>query len=383
MFTPLRRQTVSRSRFGLLIDQSFTHLSSTRPLCSNNAVNFEGCSYLVLGIDWYDCMLRVKDFPFSRFSFFMARECFPSFRFPLFRFPFFRFLFFRFVSFLQLGVGKKGNGKKGLIYLSSSSCSEFKLTFLHHCKGRASKRREENGKENRKWGRKDKKNTNWDNKGRRERGKWEKEKSGKGIETDQEMEDEGREGEDYVILQAKYITKHQEDFWYKSSAVAEMGDRLATIDMSRNVGLLCPFPWGGGVGSPSNTMSLGPRSTSVPSGILIHPAWPQYTNVKYRQTGQRSRCSRSIGRTVSWNGRPKMCTHGTASLTAIVTVKCYKRSPTFDVINITSTVAVFKPLITRDEKSQEWHSLSYGERTYVTLDIVVDNPKWMSVWVLS
>jgi len=30
----------------------------------------------------------------------------------------------------------------------------------------------------------------------------------------------------------------------KSSAVAELGDRLATIDMSRKVGrgLLCPFP---------------------------------------------------------------------------------------------------------------------------------------------
>jgi len=31
---------------------------------------------------------------------------------------------------------------------------------------------------------------------------------------------------------------------YKSSAVAEMGDRLATIDMGRKVGAACPFPWG-------------------------------------------------------------------------------------------------------------------------------------------
>jgi len=97
----------------------------------------------------------------------------------------------------------------------------------------------------------------------------------------------------------------------KSSAVAEMGDRSATIDigrkeraaacmlssgvagsrvevylrtkwhdldpslpfghkgMGRKVGVLCPFL--GGAGSPSNnTMSPGPR-TSVPSGILIHP----------------------------------------------------------------------------------------------------------------
>jgi len=42
-------------------------------------------------------------------------------------------------------------------------------------------------------------------------------------------------------------------------------------------GLLCPFPLGG-AGSSSNTMSHGPRPTSVPSGILIHPAvWPQQT----------------------------------------------------------------------------------------------------------
>jgi len=33
-----------------------------------------------------------------------------------------------------------------------------------------------------------------------------------------------------------------------------------------------------GAGSLFNTMSFGPQSTSVPSGILIHPAvWPLYT----------------------------------------------------------------------------------------------------------
>ena len=32
--------------------------------------------------------------------------------------------------------------------------------------------------------------------------------------------------------------------------------------------------------SSSTTMSSGPRLTSVPSGILIHPTvWPQYTNI--------------------------------------------------------------------------------------------------------
>ena len=56
-----------------------------------------------------------------------------------------------------------------------------------------------------------------------------------------------------------------------------MGDCLATIDMGRKEGAAVPFS-GGGAGSPSNTMWRGPRSTSVLSGILIHPAvWSQQT----------------------------------------------------------------------------------------------------------
>ena len=63
---------------------------------------------------------------------------------------------------------------------------------------------------------------------------------------------------------------------YKCSAVAEMGDRLARIDMGRKGGLLYPFQ--GGAGSPSNTMWPWLRPTSVPSALLIHPAvWPQQT----------------------------------------------------------------------------------------------------------
>ena len=43
---------------------------------------------------------------------------------------------------------------------------------------------------------------------------------------------------------------------YKSSAVAEMGDRLAAIDMGRKVGGCCaPFRVGGGAGSPSNRVA--------------------------------------------------------------------------------------------------------------------------------
>jgi len=41
-----------------------------------------------------------------------------------------------------------------------------------------------------------------------------------------------------------------------------------------------PPPWGGGAGSPSNTIWPGTRPTRVPSFILIRPTvWPQYTNV--------------------------------------------------------------------------------------------------------
>jgi len=59
----------------------------------------------------------------------------------------------------------------------------------------------------------------------------------------------------------------------KSSAVVEMADNARANGLKR-WGLLCPFPWG--AESPYNTMSPGPRPTSVASGILIHAAvWPQ------------------------------------------------------------------------------------------------------------
>ena len=58
-----------------------------------------------------------------------------------------------------------------------------------------------------------------------------------------------------------------------------MGNHLVTIDMGQKVGGRgCGAPFIGGAASPSNTMSPGPRPTSIPSGILIHPAfWPQQT----------------------------------------------------------------------------------------------------------
>ena len=65
--------------------------------------------------------------------------------------------------------------------------------------------------------------------------------------------------------------------------------------------------WGGGsapflgkgAGSPYNTKSPGPRPTCVPSFILIRPTvWPQYTNVTDRTHRTDRPRSDSIGRTV-------------------------------------------------------------------------------------
>jgi len=61
----------------------------------------------------------------------------------------------------------------------------------------------------------------------------------------------------------------------KSSAEAEMGDRGHNRHRPKT-GAAVPLLRGGGAGSPSNTMWPGLRSTSVPSGVFIHPTvWPQ------------------------------------------------------------------------------------------------------------
>jgi len=58
--------------------------------------------------------------------------------------------------------------------------------------------------------------------------------------------------------------------------------------------------WVGGAGSPSHTVSLGPRPTSVASGILIHETvWPQYMHV----TDNRQTTSHDNSRTLHCNGR--------------------------------------------------------------------------------
>jgi len=101
-------------------------------------------------------------------------------------------------------------------------------------------------------------------------------------------------------------TKRKTCIANKSSAVDQMGDRLATIDMSRKLGGVPPFSGGGEAGFPSNTMWPEPRPTSMPSFILVHPTiWPQYTNTTDRQiaqTGQDRQRSDSIEQTVVQTG---------------------------------------------------------------------------------
>ena len=88
----------------------------------------------------------------------------------------------------------------------------------------------------------------------------------------------------------------------KSSAVAEMGDHLATVDMGRKVerGLLCPFPWTSG--SPSNTMLPGLRTRwhldPFNRLAIIHQRYRQRQTDK---TGQRSDTANHFT-----NGRSKL-----------------------------------------------------------------------------
>ena len=73
---------------------------------------------------------------------------------------------------------------------------------------------------------------------------------------------------------SQYKIVHDTVAYNKSSAVAEMGD--ADRGHNRREPKIGAVPLLGGAGSPSNTMSPGPRPTSVSSGILMHPAvWPQ------------------------------------------------------------------------------------------------------------
>jgi len=88
-----------------------------------------------------------------------------------------------------------------------------------------------------------------------------------------------------IVAKQSSILATAELMFKQELTVAEMGDG-ARAKWAENKGLLrAPFR-GWEAGSPSKTMSPGPRPTSVPSGILIHATvWPKYTNVTDRQTG--------------------------------------------------------------------------------------------------
>jgi len=64
-------------------------------------------------------------------------------------------------------------------------------------------------------------------------------------------------------------------YYDKSSAVAGMGDRGHSRHGPKEGGATVPLSRGELGPRPSNTMWPGPRSTSVPSDVFIHPAvWP-------------------------------------------------------------------------------------------------------------
>jgi len=91
--------------------------------------------------------------------------------------------------------------------------------------------------------------------------------------------------------------------------------RLATIDMGRKFGDSVPF-LGRGAGSPCNTKSPGLRPTSIPSGILMHPAvrsqkkWAKNWGLRSPFWGRRAGSQSST----MWPGRRPMHLHVTCYL---------------------------------------------------------------------
>ena len=69
------------------------------------------------------------------------------------------------------------------------------------------------------------------------------------------------------------------DRLYKSSALAEMGDRGHNRYRPKREGLLCPFRGGRGAWSPSNTMWPGPTSRERP----IRVKWPMSDVLIFRR----------------------------------------------------------------------------------------------------
>jgi len=78
------------------------------------------------------------------------------------------------------------------------------------------------------------------------------------------------------------------EVYLHSKSYLNPSSHLATTDVGGKLGAV-PL-WGGGAGSPSNTMWPGTRPTCKPSLILIDPTvWSQYTNVTDRQDRQTDR----------------------------------------------------------------------------------------------
>ena len=71
--------------------------------------------------------------------------------------------------------------------------------------------------------------------------------------------------------------------YFRTKCRLHTSSRLATIDMSQKLGAGSGCALLLGItGSSSNTKSPGPRPTSIPSGILVHPdVWPQRTLAEY------------------------------------------------------------------------------------------------------
>ena len=92
----------------------------------------------------------------------------------------------------------------------------------------------------------------------------------------------------------------------KSSAVAEMGDRLATIFMGRKVGKRFCAPFGR-AGSPYNNVSS--------AEAFLHAKWhlihPTTIHQRHRQDRQDRQWSDSIGRTVLQTVARKLGPHVT------------------------------------------------------------------------
>jgi len=123
-----------------------------------------------------------------------------------------------------------------------------------------------------------------------------------------------------LIIPCVWAHRSRTATYDKSSAVAEMGYRLVTIDMGRKVGGCCaPFVWGGGSWSPSITMWPAPRPIFIPTWHLdpsnrlarvykacggfyrVFGLAVEYTNVTDRQTTVRwHRANRFT------NGHPKI-----------------------------------------------------------------------------